>query len=73
MIDLEAKRLNRVIKWPPLVCTVEQSIHYKGHRMNLGDLHEHLLGVRFSGAHRAKEDVDALVRCCVEMRKRGDL
>ncbi len=73
MIEIEAERLGRKMVWPPLICTVEQSIHYKGMRLNLGDLHEHLLGYRFPGAHRARPDVEALVRCCVEMRRRGDL
>lgn len=73
MLDIEAERLDRRVAWPPLVCTIEQSVHYKGYRLNLGDLHEHLLGVKFEGAHRAQADVEALVRCCVAMRKRGDL
>ena len=56
--------------WPPeLVCTVEKSLHYKGHRLNLSKLHEHLLGEAFEGAHRAEEDVNALIRCYREMRK----
>jgi hypothetical protein len=56
-----------------VICTIEQSVHYTGYRMNLGDLHQHLLGEKFSGAHRAREDVEALLRVCVEMRLRGDL
>lgn len=73
VLDIEAERLGRKIAWPPLICTVEQSIHYKGMRMNLGDLHEYLLGVKFPGAHRARADVEGLVRICVEMRRRKDL
>lgn len=73
MIDIEAERLDRVVKWPPMICTVEQSLWYIGRRLNLGELHEHLLGMKFPGAHRARADVEALVRCCVEMRRRCDL
>lgn len=73
VLDAEADRLKVKIKWPQTICSIEQSIHYKGYRLNLGDLHEHLLGERFPGAHRATEDVEALLHCCVEMRKRGDL
>lgn len=73
VLDMEAERLKRLISWPPVICTIEQSVHYKGYRMNLGDLHEYLTGDRFEGAHRATEDVEALLRVCVEMRKRGDL
>lgn len=73
MLDIEADRLGRKIAWPPVLCSIEQSVHYKGYRLNLGDLHEHLLGEKFAGAHRAKADVEALARCCVEMHRRGDL
>lgn len=73
MLDMEAERLGRKIAWPPVLCSIEQSIHYKGYRLNLADLHEHLFGEKFSGAHRAEADVGALMRCCVEMHRRGDI
>lgn len=73
VIDVEFERLGRKIEWPRLICTVEQTIHLKGHRLNLGDLHELLTGERFPGAHRARVDTEALVRCCVALFKRGDL
>lgn len=73
MLDIEFERLGITLKWPPLICTVEQSIHYLGRRLTLADLHEHLLGERFSGAHRAEADTEALLRCAIAMRKRGDL
>jgi DNA polymerase III epsilon subunit-like protein len=72
MIDLEFERLGEKLTWPrKKICTVEQTIHFKGYRLNLSDLHEHLFGERFDGAHRAKNDVLATVRCLSEMRKRG--
>lgn len=71
MIDIESQRLNTKVKWPKrLLCTVEQTIHLKGFRLNLSNLHELLFGERFDGAHRAKVDVQALVRCAVELHKR---
>jgi DNA polymerase III alpha subunit (gram-positive type) len=74
MIEIEAERLARKLKWPKrLLCTVEQTIHIKGFRMNLSLLHEYLFGEPFAGAHRAKVDVEALLRCCKELVKRGVL
>jgi DNA polymerase III epsilon subunit-like protein len=73
MLNIEFQRLGRFIAWPQGLCTVEQSIHYKGYRLNLNALHEHLFGEPFAGAHRARPDVEALTRCCIEMVKRRDL
>lgn len=74
MLDLEARRLGREIKWPRrCICTVEQTVHLRGFYLDLTSLHEHLLGSKFEGAHRAEGDVGALVRCLVEMRRRGEI
>lgn len=73
LIDMEFERDGETLKWPPILCTVEQTIHILGHRLTLQGLHEYLFGERFREAHRAKNDVMALVRCCVELRKRGEL
>ena len=71
MIEIEAQRLDKKVPWPKrLLCTVEQTVHFKGFRLNLSGLHELLFGERFEGAHRAKADVAALVRCCTELHKR---
>ncbi len=70
MLDLEAERLGRAIKWPRLVCTIEWTVHVKGYRLNLSALHEHLFGEPHKGAHRARADVQALLRCAVELYKR---
>jgi DNA polymerase III epsilon subunit-like protein len=69
MVEIEFERLGRTVKMPRLLCTVEQTHHIKGHRLTLSDLHEHLFKEPFSGAHRAKIDVAALLRCCVELRR----
>lgn len=73
MVEIELKRCNLSISWPDLICTVEQTEHIKGHRLNLQALHEHLFGEGFANAHRAENDVRALARCFVELRKRGEI
>lgn len=67
MMDLEYRRLGQMLKWPRKICTVEQTQHIKGFRMNLSALHEHLTGEKFEGAHRAKVDVEALARCACKL------
>jgi DNA polymerase-3 subunit epsilon len=60
------------IVWPKeRICTVEATEHFKGFRLNLMGLHEYLFGVGFEQAHRARNDVEALAKCFVEMLKRG--
>ena len=73
MVEIEMERAGQKITWPPILCTVEQTLHIKGFRLTLSTLHEHLLGAPFSGAHRAKVDVSALLRCCVKLHEKGDL
>ena len=74
VVDGEFKRLKQAVGWPVnRICTVEQTEHLKGHRLNLNALHEELFGERFTGAHRARTDVDALTRCYVELIKRGEI
>jgi DNA polymerase III epsilon subunit-like protein len=74
MVDIELGRLGQAAIWPRVqICTVEETEWFLGYRLNLSALHEHLFGVRFDGAHRAKVDVQALTRCFNELRKRGDL
>ena len=73
IVDIEMERVGRNVFWPQVVCTIEQTMHMKGFRLSLTNLHKELFSEEFVGAHRAKNDVQALVRCCVELRKRGDL
>lgn len=73
VVDIEFERLGQRITWPPRVCTVEQTLHLLGRHQKLQDLHVHLLGRKFDGAHRAKSDVLALLACCGEMFRRGML
>ena len=70
VLDTEARRLGRSIKWPKMFCTAEATVHLKGFRLDLASLHEHLVGMDLIGGHRADADVAALVRCLIAMRKK---
>lgn len=71
MIEIEAERIGVELKWPKIICTVEQTIHMKGYRLSMSALYLELFNEPFIGAHRANVDVAALLRCCVELHKRG--
>ena len=73
ILDIECSRLNKQLQWPQIICTIEQTMHLKGYRLNLGELHKHLTDESFTDQHRAKPDAMALVRCCVELRRQGML
>lgn len=75
MLKIECERLGGLsIKWPRrLICLVEQTVHLKGFRLSMMNLHEHLFNEKFADAHRAKPDTQALIRCAVELYKRGDI
>lgn len=53
------------------LCTVEATEYMKGFRLSLTALHTELFGEGFADAHRAKSDATALIKCLVEMIKRG--
>ncbi len=60
--------------WPKNhICTVEASKHYENKRLTLQQLHIYLFGYEFTGAHRARTDVEATAKCFIEMVKRGDI
>lgn len=73
VIDVETARLGRSVAWPRGICSVEQTIHLVGRRLDLSELHQFLTGSGHVNAHRADADVSALVRCLVEMRRRDML
>jgi DNA polymerase III epsilon subunit-like protein len=73
MLNLEFERLGEQLNWPRQICTVEVTLHLKGHRLKLMQLHELLFGEGFKSAHRARTDVEALERICIELFKRGEL
>jgi DNA polymerase-3 subunit epsilon len=70
VLESEFARAKHKPVWPEIrICTVEQTQHILGHRMRLSQLHEHLFGEKFDGAHRAKVDVTALIRCFNRLRE----
>lgn len=74
LVEADCLRCSANPAWPArLICTVEQTEWIKGHRLSLTDLHQYLFDEPFKGAHRARHDVEALTRCYLELRKRGDL
>ena len=75
MVNIELSRIENApeLVWQKGFCTVEETMHIKGHRLSLSALHEHLFGEKFEGAHRARVDVNALTRCFLELLNRGDI
>jgi len=71
MIDTEMLRCGIKIKWPRVICTVESTLCMRGYRLTLTDLHKELMGVPFEGAHRARQDVEALLSCVLKLYERG--
>jgi DNA polymerase III epsilon subunit-like protein len=71
MIDTELERCGIKLKWPRLICTVEETICIRGYRLTLTELHKELTGVPFEGAHRAMHDVEALLTCVLKLYERG--
>ena len=71
MLDVEFRRID---KYLPLakkqLCTVEATMGMSGHRLSLTRLHWILLQEQFK-AHRAKDDVFALVRCFHQLTEKG--
>jgi DNA polymerase III epsilon subunit family exonuclease len=71
MLDVEYKRIDRAR--PILMhnlCTVEATMGMTGHRLSLTRLHWMLMQEQFK-AHRAKDDVFALVRCLHQLTEKG--
>jgi len=60
MLILELQRIGKEHHFPycPIkYCTVEQSMHLKGHRLKNSELYQIATGKEIVGAHRAKADV----------------
>jgi len=73
MLDIEFERCGTHVHWPRIICSVEQTMHLKGYRLSLQELHETLFGAKFKEAHRAKSDTQALIRCAVKLYQEGVL
>lgn len=71
MLDVEAKRLKHETPASRhAICTVEATMGMTGHRLSLTRLHWMLFHKEFK-AHRAKDDVFALVRCFHNLTEDG--
>jgi DNA polymerase III epsilon subunit-like protein len=73
MVELECRRLNKTIKWPPHLDLIQNTVHLKGYRLSLTNLHMELFGVPFEGAHQARVDVEITCKCAIELYRRGML
>jgi DNA polymerase-3 subunit epsilon len=70
VLETEMKRINRTVIWPKLkTCTVESTEWIKGYRLSLSAMHEEFFKEPFSGAHRARVDVEAMIRCFKHARR----
>lgn len=73
MVANELLRIDKLLQFPwPIkhTCTIEKSMPIEQRRMNLTNLHKHFFNKGFD-AHRAKNDVHALVRCYHAMSESG--
>jgi len=72
---IELRRIGKEFKFPwqpEWYCTMERSMHLENKRLKLGKLHEYATGEEFKeGAHRARQDVLATLRCYKWMIKEG--
>jgi DNA polymerase III epsilon subunit-like protein len=71
MIELECNRCNKPIKWPRTLDLVQHTIHLKGYRLSLTNLHLELFGTTFTGAHQANVDVAITCKCAIELFRKG--
>lgn len=75
MLANELIRIDKLINfpWPRIhTCTVEMAMPIEQRRINLSKLHTYATGKPHEGAHRAKADVHALVRCYHWLLERND-
>lgn len=75
MFWAELARIDKVFNfpWPPeWYCTMERSMHLENKHLKLSKLHEYATGEEHKeGAHRAKHDVFATLRCYKWMLEEG--
>lgn len=76
MLANELRRYDMLLKfpWPKNhMCTVELSMPIRNKRFALGALYEFCTGKQIEGAHRAKNDVDAMIECIKWLKENGFL
>jgi len=74
MLANELLRIDKLIKFPwprHHLCTVEASMKVRGYRLKLSNLHQEMTGKGFADAHRARNDVMALVRSLHGLVEKG--
>lgn len=74
MLGNELLRCDKLMQFPwprHHICTVEKSMPVRGYRLSLAKLHQEITGKGFADAHRAKNDVYALVRCFHGLVEKG--
>ena len=74
MLVCELKRMEKefAFPWPyNQICTVEKSYILDNRRLSLDKLHKKLTGKEHVNAHRAKNDVYALIRSFQKMKELG--
>ena len=70
----ESRRIGKEhnFPYPPIdFCTVEQSLHIKGHRLKNSELFEIATGKTLEGAHRARVDVQATYESYLWLRSQN--
>lgn len=78
-IRLELARIGKEhqFPYPPIhFCTVEQSMHIKGHRLKNSELYKLATGKEIEGAHKARNDVWATYtsyKWLMERAKKGEM
>lgn len=73
MLSFELRRIDALTQfpWPPVrTCTVEDTHHLNGYRLNLTKLHKYCFDKEFKNAHRAMPDVEALTNCYIHLKKK---
>jgi DNA polymerase III alpha subunit (gram-positive type) len=74
MMANEISRIGKIVHmpFPPRkICTVQASMSIEQRRLTLSNLHKELFGEPFEGAHRAKVDVQAMIRCFKKLFEMG--
>ena len=71
ILSFELQRLDRLTQFPwPFIrtCTIEQTFHLHGYRLNLAKLYHYCFQKNFENAHRAMADVEALTQCYIHLK-----
>jgi DNA polymerase III alpha subunit (gram-positive type) len=68
MVEVECRRLGDFIQWPKqMICTVERTFSLEGKRLSLSKLYAKLFDGATFEAHRAEDDVRAMIQCFAKL------